>query len=161
MGIGVFRIGYWVFKSPIPNPKHANLQIKITNWQFYHHLVNFTFSSLFPISRQKLTKLGTPHLCLLLVHVPARLVRTIWHHLPSRQTGPATHLRMYTTNQPKSRLPWHPLRNQFPLLLQTQTQATGRQGKTATAINNQTLFGSKFMRCTAAHMLSPYANGVQ
>ena len=46
LGIGVFRIGDRGFKSTIPNPQNTNTQIKIINWQFYHHLVIFTFSSL-------------------------------------------------------------------------------------------------------------------
>ena len=42
--IGVFKIRNWRFKSPIPNQKNTNPQFNITNWQFYHHLVNSTFS---------------------------------------------------------------------------------------------------------------------
>ena len=34
MGIGVFRIKDWGFKSPIPNPKNTNPHFKITNWSF-------------------------------------------------------------------------------------------------------------------------------
>ena len=45
-GIGSFGIGNWGFKSPITNPKNTDPQFKITNWQFYHRLVTFTFSSL-------------------------------------------------------------------------------------------------------------------
>ena len=36
LGIGVFRIRDWRFKSQIPNPKNTNPQFKITNWKFYH-----------------------------------------------------------------------------------------------------------------------------
>ena len=46
LGIGVFRIKDSGFKSPIRTLKNANPQFKITNWQFYHHLVIFTFSFL-------------------------------------------------------------------------------------------------------------------
>ena len=45
---GVFRIGDWGFKSPIFNPKNTNPKFKITNWQFYHQSMIFTFSSLIP-----------------------------------------------------------------------------------------------------------------
>ena len=45
--IGVLRIWDWGFISPIPNPKNTNPQLYIINWHFYHHLVIFTFSSLF------------------------------------------------------------------------------------------------------------------
>ena len=45
-GIGGFWIRDQGFKSPIPNTKNTNPQIKITNWQLYHHLMIFTFSSL-------------------------------------------------------------------------------------------------------------------
>ena len=32
LGIGVFRIGYWGFKSPIPYPKNTNPYFKNTKW---------------------------------------------------------------------------------------------------------------------------------
>ena len=38
LGIDLFMIVDWGFKSPIPNPKNNNLQFKITYRQFYHHL---------------------------------------------------------------------------------------------------------------------------
>ena len=37
--IGVFRIRDWGFKSPIPNPKNTNPQLKNTNRSFNHKLV--------------------------------------------------------------------------------------------------------------------------
>ena len=50
LGLGVFRIGDWGLKSQIPNPKNTNSQFKMTNWQFYHYSVIFTFSSLITMS---------------------------------------------------------------------------------------------------------------
>ena len=46
LGIGVFKIRYWGFKSPIPKPKNTNPQFKITNLSIYHQLVISIFSSL-------------------------------------------------------------------------------------------------------------------
>ena len=45
-GIGVLRIMDWGFRSPIPNLKNTNPQIKIPNWYLYHKLVISTFNSL-------------------------------------------------------------------------------------------------------------------
>ena len=57
LGIGIFRIRYWGFKSPILNFKNTIPQFKITNWSFDHQLVISTFSSL-------ITELSSGYLCL-------------------------------------------------------------------------------------------------